>query len=256
MHVRQPMASVASWRVAAAGLSYALFGIGASIPALVALCLKIVPMSAHRRQTITRHFIGRLSRFYLGFMQAMGLFQYRVIDNHGGEVSGQLIIANHPMLIDALFVMAYLPNVCCIAKPGLARNPFTRLTLVQAGYVVSEVDDLIEQVCRKLRAGENVLIFPEGTRNTSDSELDFKRGAANLAVIAECVILPIVIRCRPRFLQKNEKWYQLPAEQPQISLSIEPSLRVSECIDTTKPRTLQYRDLTHCLREYYRERLS
>ena len=254
--VNAPRVPVFSWRVVAAGISYLMFAVAASLPALLALCLKIAPLCPRQRQSITRDSIRHLCRFYMDFMQWMGLLRYQVVNQHPGPVRGQLIVANHPTLIDALFVMALLPDVCCIAKPGLARNPFTRLTLAQAGFLVSGDEDLVGQVGARLAAGENVLIFPEGTRNSSDLELDFKRGAANLAVLCDCPLLPVVIRCSPRVLQKDDKWYQLPAQRPHLHITIEPGLVLADCIDTEAPRTRQYRTLTRYLRHYFLARLT
>jgi 1-acyl-sn-glycerol-3-phosphate acyltransferase len=103
----------------------------------------------------------------------------------------------------------------------------------------------------KLNSGENVLIFPEGTRNQYDLQLDFKRGASNMAVISEAPILPLVTCCMPRALGKGQKWYQLPNVKSKIVIQFHPVLQIENCIDTTQPRTKQYRELTVRLREYY-----
>lgn len=256
LYVDPTPARILSLRVLGAGICYTVFGLGAPLPALVSVVLRLTPMSVDRRQRITRWFIAGLSRFFIELMQFFRLYRYELVVNNTTSQQGQLIVANHPMLIDALFVLAYLPNVCCIAKPGLAQNPFTRLTLAQAGYVVSNSTDLVEQVCQKLAQGENVLIFPEGTRNLYHTQLDFRRGASNLAIIAGCKILPVVFYTWPRVLQKGQKWYQIPKARAVIRVVIEQSLNLQECIDTSVPRTKQYRALTQYLRNYYLERLS
>ncbi len=256
MPVSTPRVPVLSWRVLAAGICYLMFAVAASIPAAIALGLKILPMDSARRQRITRDSIRYLCRFYMHFARVAGLLSFTVSDRSQPPVTGHVIVANHPTLIDALIVMACVPDVCCIAKPGLARNIFTRMTLAQAGFLVSDDPDLVEKACKRLHAGENVLIFPEGTRNTSDLELDFRRGAANLAVIADSPVLPVIIQCRPRMLQRGDKWYQLPSERPQLDILIEPGLARGECIDTSAPRTRQYRTLTRYLREYFQARLG
>lgn len=244
------------WRVIAAGFSYTLFGIGASLPALVSLVLFVVPCSQPRRQRITRACIRLLCRFYVNLMQLLWLYRYRVRWHGGADIRGHLVVANHPMLIDALFVMAYVPNVCCIVKPALANNPFTRLTIKAAGFIAASDDDLLTQACAVLDRGENLLIFPEGTRNDYDDQLAFKRGAANIAVIAGCPVLPVVFYCAPRMLQKGQKWYQLPEDPAQILMLVEPSIRVSDVIDTSLPRTRQYRLLTDYLIRYYQRRIN
>ncbi|WP_345418615.1 lysophospholipid acyltransferase family protein [Halioxenophilus aromaticivorans] len=189
-------------------------------------------------------------------MQLVWLYRYRVHRRNVTDIRGHLIIANHPMLIDALFAMAYVRDVCCIVKPALAANPFTRLTIKAAGFKLANDDNLLQSACEALARGENLLIFPEGTRNEYDDQLAFKRGAANIAVMAQCPILPIVFYCSPRMLQKGEKWWQLPEQPAQIDIVIEPSLKVPECVDASLPRTRQYRLLTEFLIEYYRSRLA
>lgn len=244
------------WRVVAAGFSYGLFGLGASLPAIVAIVLLILPCSQARRQKLTRASIRYLCRFYVNLMQWLWLYRYRVDWRNDANLSGHLVIANHPMLIDALFVMAFIPNVCCIVKPALARNPFTKLTVRVAGFIVADDENLLNQACQALARGENLLIFPEGTRNEFDTQLEFKRGAANIAVIAQCPILPVVFYCTPRMLQKGERWYQLPDNPAEIIILIEPSLHVGQCVDTSEPRTRQYRSLTRFLKAYYQQHLA
>ena len=155
------------------------------------------------------------------------------------------------MLIDALFILAYVDNLCCVVKHQLTINPFTRLVVSFAGYISNNSEDFIDQATAKLAAGENVLIFPEGTRNTYNTQLEFKRGAANIAVISQCPVLPVVLLCNPRALQRGEKWYQLPAKKSTIHFHINHPLNLNDCIDTSNPRTLQYRRLTLFWREYY-----
>ena len=94
-------------------------------------------------------------------------------------------------------------------------------------------------------------ILPEGTRNTFDTQLEFKRGAANIAVISQCPTLPALILPKPRALQRGEKWYELPTEKSTIHFHINPALKLNDCIDISKPRTLQYRQLTEFWRNYY-----
>ncbi|MBL4672264.1 MAG: 1-acyl-sn-glycerol-3-phosphate acyltransferase [Arenicella sp.] len=244
------------WRIAAAGLSYVVFGVGASLPGLYILFLALVPMEQSVKQRKVRNAISCLCRFYVNFMQFLGLFSFTVTRARDQDIEGHLVISNHAMLIDALFILAYVDNLCCVVKSDLCRNPFTRIPVRLAGYIPNNHDELIDIAKRKLEAGENILIFPEGTRNKSDFQLEFKRGVANIAVASNAPILPIVVTCTPRVLGKGEKWYQLPSVKSRISIRFDPSLRALDCIDATLPRTLQYRYLTRWLRDYYFRELS
>lgn len=251
-----PIAPFFSRRVFAAGLSYVAFGLFAPVPALVSIVLAILPLGAERRQRLTRLMIQCLCRIFVELMQLFGLYRYRVVREYRGSSAGKIIVANHPMLLDAVFIMAFIPNICCIAKPALAKNFFTRATLRHAGFLVAGEPDLLDQMVLCLERGESVLVFPEGTRNTSDLELNFRRGAANLAVLSDCEVLPVVMECRPRALQKHQSWYQIPAELVQICMTICPPISSASCVDTNSPRTLQYRAFTEVMVNFFRTRLS
>lgn len=244
------------WRIFAAGISYIVFALGAFVPGLYVFGLSLFPLDAQSKQDRVRRTIQLLCRFYVNFMQFMGLFTFNVDSKHKRPNTGLLIISNHSMLIDALFVLAYVDNVCCVVKGQLCRNPITRIPVRLAGYISNETPNFIEQACAKIAAGENVLIFPEGTRNTYDTQLEFKRGAANIAVISGCLILPLVISAIPRTVQKGESWYQLPTTKSKILIRINPCLELKNCVDLTLPRTLQYRRLTDYWRKYYLDQIN
>ncbi|NNC99176.1 MAG: 1-acyl-sn-glycerol-3-phosphate acyltransferase [Gammaproteobacteria bacterium] len=239
------------WRIVAAGISYLVFAIGALIPGLYVLLLAVFPLDAQSKQARVRAVIQRLCRFYIKFMQCLGLIEYRVERRHKGILEGHLVIANHSMLIDALFVLAHVDNLCCVVKEQLCHNPFTRIPVRLAGYISNNADDFVDQAAARIKAGENVLIFPEGTRNSYDTQLDFKRGAANICVASGCPVLPIVIVATPRTVQKGESWYQLPSKKSRILIRINRALETENCIDTSLPRTVQYRRLTAFWRDYY-----
>lgn len=244
------------WRILAAGISYTIFAIGAFIPGAYILCLALIPMSKATKQRKVRNSIQKLCRFYVDFMQFLGLMTYSVEGEAPENPKGMLIISNHTMLIDALFVLAYVDNVCCVVKASLVYNPFTRVPVKLAGYIPNNDAEFAELTSEKLAAGENVLIFPEGTRNQYDLQLKFRRGASNIAILNNAPILPIVLCCMPRALGKGVSWYQLPDKKSKIVMEFKPVLKIEDCIDTTEPRTLQYRKLTEWLRNYYLDAVS
>lgn len=247
------------WRICAAGLSYFLFAIGGFLPGIYIFFLALLPISKASKQRKVRNAIQALCRFYVNIMQFLGLMRFEFQDQHGAvipkrrvsEIAGHMVISNHTMLIDALFVLGYVDNICCVVKASLCHNPFTSIPVKLAGYISNDHDDLVDVAKIKLDSGENILIFPEGTRNQADLQLDFKRGASNMAIISQAPILPLVICCMPRALGKGEKWYQLPTVKSKIVIQFHPVVRIEDCIDTAQPNTKQYRGLTVWLRDYY-----
>ncbi|MBN4050568.1 1-acyl-sn-glycerol-3-phosphate acyltransferase [Gammaproteobacteria bacterium AH-315-M22] len=245
------------WRVFATGFSFLLFGLGSLIIGLFfLLIITPLPITAYRKQCWVRQIINKTCQAYIVIIKSLQVLSFSIEKNDIENHSGHLIIANHPTLLDAIFVLSAIDNVCCIVKADLWKNPLTYAVVTLAGYIPNTSANLVELATNKLRNNENILIFPEGTRNTYNSQLEFKRGAANIAVLANCPILPIIINCTPRTLQKHEKWYQVPTSTPHFSLRILPVINIANYIDTSRPRTIQYRHLTGFLREYYRTHLS
>jgi len=245
------------WRVLATGSSFLLFGVGAFFFGLVFLLLVApLPIAKSRKQRAIRQTISRACRAYLSIMRSLRLLSFSINTNNIQPIASHLIIANHPTLLDAIFVLSAFDNICCIVKEDLWKNPLTSIIVTLAGYIPNNSISLVEQATHKLNSNDNILIFPEGTRNTCDGQLEFRRGAANIAVIANCPILPIVIHCFPRTLQKHEKWYQVPVSAPHFSLQTHAVIDISKCIDITKPRTVQYRHLTRFLCDWYRSKLA
>ncbi|MGS2718088.1 lysophospholipid acyltransferase family protein [Eionea flava] len=170
------------------------------------------------------------------------------------QIKGRcLIIANHPSLIDVVLLFAVHKNLNCIVKGALWDNFFTGSVVRLAGFIPNNSAGVVSIAVEKLHAGENLLIFPEGSRSEDDCKFRFKRGASNVVVAADVAIMPVLIKCYPSALKKGQKWYIIPDGGAGFSLDSGHLLSLRECIDTTKPKTLQYRDLTQFLEDYYED---
>ena len=243
-------------RLVCAALSYVMFALGALMAAAHALMLRLSTLPDHEKRLRVRRSISRLCRFYVNFLTTLGLIDYRIDSAAQARVNGHLVVANHPTLIDAVFCLALVENLCCIGKAGLWLNPLIGPVVRLAGYLPNSSPEIIGEAAKRLEQGENVLIFPEGTRNQHDLQLDFKRGASNIAVAAQCPILPIVIHCHPRGLGKQDGLRQLPREVLRISLKVEQPFTLAACVDARSRRTLQYRQMTAFLKDFYRTAIS
>ena len=172
-----------AWRVAAAGIACLIFAVGALLPGVFTIAYSVAPVSKKMRQYRVRQCVRLLCRFYIRVLRLLGLFRLTVEGSPPQQMSGHVVVVNHSMLIDALFLLAYVDNVCCVVKGSLADHWLTRMTVKSAGYIANDDPQLLDKALAKLRNGENILIFPEGTRTAAGEQLEFKRGAANLAVL-------------------------------------------------------------------------
>jgi 1-acyl-sn-glycerol-3-phosphate acyltransferase len=207
-------------RLAATALCFAVFGAGCLGLTLLAIPVaKFLPGGSAPRRLRVRRIIGSGMRWFTRFMRATGVLSFEVEGAERLGRPGQLILVNHPTLIDAVFLLGLTPSSTCIVKEALWHNPFTRWLVVAAGYVSnSPTDRMIEGASRALLAGQSVIIFPEGTRTVPGQPLQFHRGAAAIAVRAAAVVTPVYVRCSPSTLTKSEPWYRIPARRARFSL--------------------------------------
>lgn len=239
------------WRLLATGFSFVLFALGALLlGVLLAPLIRFLPWSDRRRRQFARKSIQRWARFYVWCVSALGLLKVSFEGVESLSQPGVLVVANHPTLLDAILLMAVMPNATFIVKAAMAHNPFTCWIVALAGYVPNdEVGvELVNKAANALRAGETLMIFPEGTR-TVDDQMVLKRGAANIALVAGCPLLPVVIDCQPMTLRKREPWYRIPERAPLFIVRVLPLMEVSGVIDASQPRGLQARALTAALHE-------
>ncbi|CAA0115453.1 Uncharacterised protein [BD1-7 clade bacterium] len=206
------------WRLFATGLSFFNFGLGGLILRFFIFpILSLAPGSPQTRHKRARKVIHWAMRLFIGQMRWLGVLTYdaeRVKTTL--QRPGQLIIANHPSLIDVVFLISFVPNANCIVRSGLFINPFTRGPLANAGYIPNrDATQLIDDCASTLAASDSLIIFPEGTRTPPGCKKPkLQRGAANIALAANIEPTPITIKCDPPTLRKGEKWYQIPYNRP------------------------------------------
>ena len=201
-----------AWRVLVSGVSFVLFGLAALLLSLT--LFPLLHLSAPDRTTgglRVQAAISRAYRVFLAFPRALGVLSWEVRGAEALRQPGRLIVANHPTLLDIVFLVALLPQADCIVKQGITRNPFLRHAVRWAGYLSNaDPDGLVDDCAARLRAGRILVVFPEGTRTVPGQAPHFQRGAARIALAAGCEVLPVQLRCDPPTLAKRVPWYRIP----------------------------------------------
>lgn len=243
------------WRVCATGLSFVLFGIGGMLlRVLVFPLLATVVRDPRRRLGLARATIRLSFRAFVGVLRGLGVLRYEVRGLDKLEREGLLILANHPTLIDTVFLIAFVRNADCIVKGGLWNNPFTGGPVRAAGYVCNERGpQLVEDCIASLRAGGNLIVFPEGTRTPRDGAVTLKRGAANIAVRGARAVTPVLISCEPPTLGKDEKWWHVPARQACFLIDVRDDIAIDGFIAPGTTEVVAARRLTEYLQRYFME---
>lgn len=246
-----------AWRLVFTGLSFALFGLGGLVLRL--FCFPLVrlscsdPLQQRRRSRLLIHWVFR---FFVGFMHRTGVITWHISHPERLGKPGQMIVANHPSLIDVVLLIACIPDANCVVKEGLWRNPFTRGPVRAAGYISNDASvEMIENTAQALHEGQTLVIFPEGTRTSPGQMPKFHRGASAIAIRGAACITPVVIRVNPTTLTKAEPWYSIPARRVHFSLE------VGEAIDPqvyaqNAPAPIASRKLDAHLHEYFVRELT
>src|SRR5688572_17047810 len=108
------------WRLVATGLSFAIFGVGGLVMGAIILPLqRLLPGGIEARRSRARRAVQAGMRAFVGVMRTLGVLTYeaRGIERLGQPA--QLIVANHPSLIDVVFLIAFAPRATCVVKEAL-----------------------------------------------------------------------------------------------------------------------------------------
>lgn len=219
-----------SWRLPATAAGFGVFGLGAGVLSLSLFPLLYLLPFRHKHRW-TRLLIAGVFRFYLRLLRGFGLISYELHHIERLRRPGQLIVANHPSLLDVVFIIAFTGDTSCVVKGSLWRNPFTAVAVRAANYISNGRDDLFAACVDNLRQGQSLIIFPEGTRSRPDEPLRFHRGPSNVALSAGVAITPVVIQCEPAALLKYQKWYHIPLHPPHYTLTVEDQIATAHYLD-------------------------
>jgi 1-acyl-sn-glycerol-3-phosphate acyltransferase len=142
-----------------------------------------------------------------------------------------------------------------VIKPAAARNPFFRGPVRACDYITNEDGvGLIDDCVAAVRAGGNLIIFPEGTRSVPGQPLRLQRGAARIAVRGGLNITPVHIDCSPPTLAKGQKWYHIPPRRFHMRIEVGEDLAIGPYLMTphgAMPENRAARRLTQYLAGYF-----
>ncbi len=246
------------WRVLATGFCFALFGLcGVLLGFVIFPLLHLFIWNRQRRIRVARATIRTAFQLFIGLMQQLGILRYELIGMERLERAGLLILANHPSLIDTVFLMALTGNAVGVLKAELKNNVFMRGVASAAGYIFNDQGyALIDACIGALGAGSNLIIFPEGTRTPLVGAMQMKRGAANIALRAHSNITPVIISCEPRMLPKGQPWWQVPSRTASFRIEVKEDIDITRFKNESANDAVAARHLTAFLQNYFTEEVQ
>lgn len=129
------------------------------------------------------------------------------------EVKGpKLFVCNHLSNSDGLILSKLLKqdyNPYFIAGQKLSKDPVTNLgvKIVKTINIKpnSADKDAITRIIKEVKNGENILMFPEGTRSRTGAMIEAKKGILLIAKLTKATIVPIGISGSEKLLPINKE---------------------------------------------------
>jgi 1-acyl-sn-glycerol-3-phosphate acyltransferase len=209
------------WRTTFYIVSFVFFGVGSLIMGLVLFpVIHLLMTDTHSAQRACRKSVHLSFRLFIWFINSTRVLSYTIGGDRKFQPS-QLVVANHPSLIDVIFIVAQIPDAHCVVKEGIRRNLFTSMIFRSTGWVSSaDPEQMIERCAEILRDGGIVVMFPEGTRTVRGRAIDFKRGASMVFLRARTDLVPIYLRLSHAVLAKHDPWFQLWRSKLRFEMDI------------------------------------
>lgn len=245
------------WRLAATGTSFLAFGIVGLLFAVTIFPVINIALAFNKplRQSVSSRVIHYSWRLFLATMQTLGVLELRLSGVEKLQADrGVIVIANHPSLIDVVVLISLMKNARGIVKKAVWDNPVMRSAVRSANYIPNsdDAEDFLAKCRETLANGDNIVIFPEGSRSTPGTPMKLQRGFAHLALRLDAPLRLVEIRCDPATLLKGQKWYDIPATRPCFSVRVAERLALSELeLDDTPSRAV--RQITRHVAARYEE---
>lgn len=242
-------------RVLGVGLLFATFGLGSVVLSGLVLPIFNLVQRGGESELRAQAWIQRLFSAFMTAGTVIGIYSVRYRGAERLQGGPNLVIANHPTLLDVVVLGALLPQCDCVVKGDAWRNFFLRGIVVAAGYIANfDGPDLVKECSARLKAGRTVVLFPEGTRSPESSLGPFGRGPAHIALETGCRILPVVVRCDPPALMKGQPWYALPNARLCFEVEVGEAMYAKDIVDSGATRAVAARHLTEAMRSYFEAR--
>ena len=234
-------------RLFGTAMGFASFGIGGLLFATTVVpWVWLTQRHPATRAIRLRKAISRAFRLHVNMLRAFGVLDYRL---HNGDrlENSRIVIANHPTLLDVVFLVGFIENAVCVVKDSLFQTLFVGFVIRTAGYISNaDPHTMIDDCTKALDANASLVVFPEGTRSVPGTEARLQRGAAYIAMQSGQPMTPVRISCVPSSLTKAEKWYQIPPSMMQFDFVVDEPLNIAQHMD--KPRALGGRSVNQQIR--------
>lgn len=202
------------------------------------LCLPAVAFGKGAARPIARFW----ARMMLGALKAIAGVSYRIEGREHMPTGGAIVAANHQSMWETIALYALLPKPVMILKKELLKIPIYGWWALPTGNIAVDrkggataLRAMRKAARTAIENGEQVVVFPEGTRSPPGARAAFQPGVAGIYAAAGAP-------CAPAAHDSGRRWrYPGVRKTPgQITLTflppIAPGLDRKEFLRTLKTR--------------------
>lgn len=219
----------------------------AVVAALWTVPMAILQMISHQFVPTAQNF-KRNARLWGGGILALSGIRVEVVDHAEIEIGRPVVfVSNHQNLLDILALSAALPYPFgFVAKEELSRVPFLGFAIRNSASVFIDRSDprravtSLREAGERIRGGNSVLLFAEGTRSYCRELQPLKKGAFAVAVEAGVEMVPVTVVDGYRLMNERDKLLRSGTIHVVVSepISLEGKTRrdIPELMETTRER--------------------
>jgi len=160
---------------------------------------------------------------------------------HIRQGQAQIFIANHQGFFDIFALNGFLPvQIRWVAKSSLFKIPFVGWSIAASGYVPvdrgnrKKAYQAFLATIEKLKAGNSIVIFPEGTRSVDGTIGPFKKGGLLLSVRSGAPLVPVTLLGTGNIIKKGSGIIR----PGRIQIIISPPISSQTVIDDKEEKLL------------------
>ena len=164
-----------------------------------------------------------------------------------------LYIGNHRSYFDILLTYSRCPiRTGYIAKKEMEKIPLLPLYMRDIGCLFLDREDIkqglsvIKQGTEYMKQGHSMVVFPEGTRNQTDTLLPFREGGYKMAEKSKSPIVPVSI-CRSDLMLESAPKKRIHSH----SVTIEFGKPIYPCELPPKERKERYAEFPQLIQDMY-----
>ena len=140
-----------------------------------------------------------IRKIYKGFLHFLIFVVYRVKKTGEENIPKEgkcIVCGNHVHALDApAIVLTAKRQIRFIAKEELYKNAFIKHLAKVFGIIRIKRDsadmEAMKEILKGLKNGDVIGIFPEGTRNGMEKQVEVKTGAAYIALKTDTIVVPV-----------------------------------------------------------------